>query len=35
MISSPKELETNYINHINLDEICLLEYDVQLNQINI
>lgn len=31
MILSPKELETNYVNHINLDEICLLEYDVTIH----
>ena len=33
MIVSPKELESNYINHINLDEISLLEYDINLYNI--
>ena len=31
MFSSPRELETNYVNHINLDEISLLEYDVTIH----
>jgi len=35
MILSPKGLETNYINHINLDEIDLLEYDINFNNIKL